>query len=178
MSETLLWPLEVGWSEMFTRTDSTGSSWTVKLEVVEEVIINSQKYFHCLQTNYDNNNEVREWNFYSTDKAVFANNPPYDDCMLLQIGPIGTSWTGCGEVTEIIAIESVTVPYGGPYQAYVLRKHEKLATGDSPYWYEYVVPGIGMVKEVDYWVKNAPTISVLANIIKSKGMPWLFLLLK
>ena len=61
-------------------------------------------------------------------------------------------------------MESVSVTYGGPYNAYVYKNQN--VSANSPFWYSYIVPGIGFVKEVDHNTANAPKIQEL--IYRSK----------
>jgi len=74
------------------------------------------------------------------------------------------------KVKEIISIETVTVPFGTFDNAYVHRNFfdpDDPTQPNSPYWYEYVVPGVGLVEEVDYyWPEsmNPPTIAELARV--------------
>jgi len=80
-----------------------------------------------------------------------------------QTAPVGTKWIYYEEdsgfnytVTEIVAIEPVTVPYGTFDTAYKHRAYRcEFPDGSgtkSPYWYDWIVPGVGIVKQVNYWV--------------------------
>ncbi len=52
--------------------------------------------------------------------------------------------------------EELSVSFGGPFTACVNRKHNEGEPG-IPYWYQYfyIVPDLGMVKEVD-WRNDTP----------------------
>ncbi|MGB8226183.1 MAG: PEP-CTERM sorting domain-containing protein [Sedimentisphaerales bacterium] len=63
---------------------------------------------------------------------------------------------------EIVDIGSVTVPYGTFAEGYTRRAHH---TGESQYWDNIFVPGVGLVKEVDYAADNAPGIMELTTVI-------------
>jgi hypothetical protein len=53
----------------------------------------------------------------------------------------------------------------GTFSCYVYESYSKeYDTGQTPYIYHYITPGLGMVKEVDYWTDNAPRIQELAEI--------------
>jgi hypothetical protein len=160
----LLFPLTTGQKMISIRSDNTGNSWSVTGEVAEEVTLGSKSYFRLVIRNYNNEAEYDEIYFRSTEKEVYF----YEgtkEFLAFQVAPVGTKWVTGDTVREITAIEAVTVPYGGPYQAYVHRNHKP--SKNSPYWYTYIVPGVGMVKEVDFYTSNAPAISELVNVLKS-----------
>jgi hypothetical protein len=84
------------------------------------------------------------------------------------MGPIGTTWTNLnynGQFTRVVtvdAIETVTVPAGTFTNCYKFHKTVLNASqGETAEWYEWICPGFGMVKWVDYWVDatNNPPIT-------------------
>ena len=83
-------------------------------------------------------------------------------------GPVGTTWTNLnygGHFTRVVAvdaIETVIVPAGTFTNCYKFHKTVLNASpGETAEWYEWVCPGFGMVKWVDYWVDatNNPPIT-------------------
>jgi len=169
----LLHPLYVGLKYVYNRTDGEGSAdWTVEREFVEKMTANSKDYYQLRSWNYDNDGQYEIGGFVrSTQNAVYSYNPSGDD-LQFQAAPVGTMWTfyeehGSGlnyKVIEIVAIEELTVPYG-TFCAYKHRKYRHNDSGDySPYWYEWIVPGVGMVKEEDYWTDNPPAIMELVSV--------------
>ncbi|MBN2373301.1 hypothetical protein JXL19_05915, partial [bacterium] len=166
------WPLEVGQWYEYTRSDSIGNTWTVIRMIDSKVTLDSLDWFHLVTWNYDDDLTVDDAGYIrSTGCALYGYNPEGEDYLAFQMGPIGTKWIyyeahGSGfnyKVTEVVEIGPVTVPNGFFEKAYVYRKYRcadpyDLSKGKSPYWFEYVVPGIGIVKEVDYWVGNAPNV--------------------
>ena len=173
--KVLFWSMEVGQVYEYTRRDSTGNSWSTTLEVLGTKIFNDKSYFHLRQSNY-RPGEVDEFYWRSTENAIYSWHDT-GETLDWQIGPTGTVWTHGDTVTEIMGVESVTVPYGGPYNAYKYRNYN--SPESSPYWYNYLVPGFGFIKEVDYWTDNPPKIQELINIRMDtkKAMPWIPLLL-
>ena len=161
----LLWPMQVGQKSVFTRTDSDvpPNSWTVTLEVMEGVTMCSENYFHVHRWNYRNYGETVDLYFRSTENADYGCTSGVE-CIDFQSGEVGEKWTSCGdtEVTEIMASETVTVPYGGPYMAIVSRVYNEATM--SSYCYHYIVPGLGLVKEVDYRTDNPPRTLELVEI--------------
>lgn len=145
-------PLEVGnWWE-YSRTDASGNAWTVDWKVLAEVTYASNNYFQIRETNYEPGT-IDDFYIRSTEDTLYGWNGTTEE-IDLQAAPVGTTWIRGNDLVEIIAIEPVTVPYGGPYEAYVHRKHDFVL--NSPYYYEYIVPGLGLVKEVDYWNDDPP----------------------
>lgn len=169
----LLMPMQVGQILEFTRTDSLNNSWNVEVTILNKEIRDSKTYFHARQWNYRNDGELEDWYFRSTDDALYFWGADGENA-LIRSGTVGETWTVGDEVTTIMESESVTVPFGGPYTAIVNRKNK---VGSNAYWYEYVVPGLGFVKEVDYNTANAPKVNELIRIRYNKALPWIPLLL-
>ena len=163
----LLWPLQVGQVLEFTRTDSLNNTWNVELTILNKEIRDSKTYFHARRWNYRDNRDLADMYFRSTDNAVYFWGADGENA-LIRSDTVGETWTVVDEVTTIMNSESVTVPYGGPYTAIVNRKNK---VGSNAYWYEYVVPGLGLVKEVDFNTSNAPKVQELIRIRYNKGIP-------
>src|SRR3990172_4189689 len=187
-----LWPMTVGMCMEFHKQDSstpTPIEWTTIIKVADEVTINSQTYFKLKEWNYDYNPSSTDYGeFYarSTEDKLYGYDPSTGiEEIAWQIAPVGTAWNYqeelCGGIpgvyeyqfVEISSIEGITLPYGTFDEAYGFEKHEIHPCEPpypfiSPFWYEYIVPGIGYVKEVDYWLGSspltAPTIMELTQI--------------
>jgi hypothetical protein len=159
---------------------SNPTGWTVLLEVMgSKVTLGSHDYLNVQSWNYYNSGQFEDQGYLrSTEQALYAYNPAGDDYVMLQKAPVGTRWStpnqggGSGylyRVAEIVSIESVTVPYGTFDQAYKHRLYKcydpsNLGLGKSPDWYEWVVPGVGVVREEDYWTDHPPGIEELTSI--------------
>ena len=65
-------------------------------------------------------------------------------------------------------MSAITVPYGVFDNAYVHQVYfdfDDPSLDNSAYWYDYLVPGVGYVKQVDYtWTTGAPVITELATV--------------
>jgi len=95
----------------------------------------------------------------STDEAVYRYMPGLGESLEFQIGPVGTTWTnlnyegnGWTRTTTIEVVEEVTVP-AGTYSCY--KYHKQVLEEPGSDWYEWVCPGIGLVKWEDHWVEPA-----------------------
>jgi len=71
-------------------------------------------------------------------------------------------WNAGDKQTKIRAIIYVTTPYGGPCPVFVFENH--VPALNLPCWYEYYIPGLGCIKEVDQWVEKVPVIHELYDI--------------
>ncbi len=166
LANTSVWPLDVGQTWLYERTDAVSGPWQVNLDVLSKQTLGAYEYYQARISNYDNQGESEDWYIRSTDTGVYTWDGSADQ-LTFQIAPIGTVIINGDTQRELVAIESVTVPYGGPYQAY---KYENQDTVEmSPYWYEYIVPGIGIVQQIDYWADTglgqvAPLEQKLVNI--------------
>ncbi|MFH0731128.1 MAG: hypothetical protein V2B19_32890 [Pseudomonadota bacterium] len=157
---TTLWPMRAGETRKFTRKDNQNHSWNTEATTLDQQVRDSKTYYHVRVWNYDGDGESDEYYFRSTEDAVYAWSSD-GEIALIRSGAVGETWTAGGEVTTIMESEAVTTPYGGPYTAIVNRKNHP---GSSAYWYEYIVPGIGLVQEIDYNAENAPVIQQLVSI--------------
>jgi len=159
----LLWPLETGTVYEFSNSDNSGANWTAQIGILEEATLGSKKYNHVRLRNYWPG-DLEDIYVRSTDTALYGWTGNGEG-LILKIGPVGTTFfdgTDDDVFVEIIGIEPVTVPYGGPYTAYVYRKYDM--SENSPFWYNYLVPGLGMLKEVHYWSDNPPMVMELTRI--------------
>lgn len=175
-----LFPQDVGvWYE-YNKHDSADpqNEWTVKLEVLDKVTVGGIEYSKMGEWGYDGPGDYSEFLIRSTETAVYSFDG-VNESLSLQIAPEGTQWefpytlggqTG-KKVKEIISIEQVTVPYGTFGNAYVHRAYfdfDDSSIGNSPYQYEYIVPNVGLVKEVDYNLRpeelNPPYVQELARV--------------
>ena len=171
-----LFPLHVGLRWEFNRQDNIGNEWTVYMEVDHQQTFDSLTYFHLQRLNYENDGALEDMDYFrSTEQAVYWYNPSGTDYVVHQAAPIGTKWhypleQGDYIVREIVAIEAVTVPYGTFDDAYQQKVYTCLNPGDlgqgkSTDWYEWVVPGVGFVKQVNDWVGNPPATMELVDVI-------------
>jgi hypothetical protein len=172
-----LFPLKTGMTFIYNSSNISGQTWHMTIQVLEQVTFSGKQYFHLRETNYYPNGGV-EFDGYMrcTDKAAYGYDGAGGEFIFLQVGDVGTTWTPHpGETDEIVSIVDVTVPYGGPFKAYVNRRvHD-----DQPtlYDYEYVVPGLWSVKNTGDW--DTPKIThVLARITQGGANPSLMLLLE
>ncbi|MBU1054065.1 MAG: VPLPA-CTERM sorting domain-containing protein [Proteobacteria bacterium] len=173
----LLWDLNAGEVRTYTGSDSIGNTWNQTLTVLGTITIGAHDYFQIDQYNYHDEGDHTEWLIRSTENQVLVPDGAGGEQILFQLAPVGTTWSFFDELHEIIGTEFVTIPYGGgtTVEAYVYRLSE---ISGSPYWYEYVIPGLGQVQEVDWYVdSNAPYIEQLDDIshapVPIPGAAWL-----
>lgn len=181
----LLVPFNVGDIYTYNKHDSAipPNEWTVTRQALEYVDVGGQQYIKVGSWNTHGDGNYSEFLIRSTENAVYAE----DGSLIDQIAPVGTtwgfssSWDGSSgtQINEIIAIESVTVPYGTFDTAYVHRAYfdpDDPSLPNTAYWYDYIVPGYGFVKQVDYtWSSNTPYTEELVQItsVPIPGAVWL-----
>lgn len=166
----LLMPIGVNDRYIYDKYNSSNpqDKWTMYIQGLELVNIGGIEYIRTDMFNEDNNGSHDEGLSRSTETALYFENGD----IMLQIAPIGTTWSyssyhddlGSGVIyNEIVNIESVTVPFGTFDNAYVQQAYfdpDDPLMGNSPYWYEYVVPDIGWVKQVDYWTPGIAVVEL------------------
>ena len=67
--------------------------------------------------------------------------------------PVGSVWTNGSVEIRVEAVEPVSVPAGVFADCIKFKKHE-LGAAEEDAWYEWVKPGLLMVKWVDYSCSN------------------------
>ena len=156
------WPLEpvVGTVFQFRRTNREGISWTSTLQIMGKEVLNGRTYLQMRHSNYESG-LVENFKIRIADSQVYALMDT-EELLMWQTGPVGMVWNVGDKQIKIRAINYVTTPYGGPYPAYVFENH--VPAQNSPCWYEYYIPGLGGIREVDHWVDNAPVIQELYDI--------------
>ncbi len=161
--DLLVWPLSEGRIWTYHCQDLNGTEWIETRAVIDNKVLGGQKYYkvHFID---DCPYDYDEFDIYvrSTNKALYI----WDDgkeVMDFVIGPVGFSINvDPNTVREINSIDLITVPYGGPYEAYSFGK--RLNSGFKPYLTESIVPGLGFIKIRDYWVTYPPVIKELISI--------------
>lgn len=166
-AEPFLFPMDIGLRFVYEETKAVSTRYIVG-EFTEKQNINSIDYY-LLESWELGSPELSEAVdlVRSTENEVFRYNfdiPSGGEYLEFQKAPVGTNWNFYDphisgydyKVIEIVAIEQVTVPYGTFENAYKHRRYRcidpvNLALGQSPDWYEWIVPGVGVVKKVDYW---------------------------
>jgi hypothetical protein len=119
---SLLWPLHIGDNYIYRYSDSTGAVEFLNLDIVGTTNIDSKIFFTTSNT---------DTLLGSTENSVYA----------LDEGEY-KEWV----VNASTPTVSVTVPYGGPFTAYLFTTYYS----PSNYIYEYIVPDLGMVKSTEY----------------------------
>ena len=156
--------------------DSVGWSWLMAT-MGPKVTLGSHDYFDTQSLNYNNDSKFVDGGYLrSTEQAVYIYNPTGDDRVWFQKQPVGAKWSFPHEykayhyeVHEVVGMESVTVPYATFDQAYKYRVYYcydpgNLGLGKSPDSYEWVVPGIGVVREEDYDADYPPVVQELTGM--------------
>lgn len=178
----VVWPVEVGQTWTYLRTDNNGQSWGVDLSFYgTQIGIDGELYYSYTNYNYTNSGDTKYNAIRSTEDAVYFINDGGDPAFRLYES-VGATWMMGVDLVERMPNESVHVPYFGQngsgndiyMDAYVFRMEDTVE--NSPYWYEYFVPGIGLVGEVDYWSDVPPTVLQLASVTTVPLPPaiWLF----
>jgi hypothetical protein len=170
-----LWPFQVSESYEYSRTDVNNHTWSVTLDVLAEVTLANQSYFQVRRWNYDDDGDTAEFYWRSTEDAVLVWAGGTTEIVLFLDASPGTTWQSGDTFNEIMPSANIHVPYFGQdingddifLQAIVVRRNNPF--DDSPYWYDYLVPGIGFVQEIDWWTDDAPKIQELTN--KTAAVP-------
>ncbi len=153
----LFFPLPVGGRLAFGVSNALGGTWTEQMTCLGMVKPSAADKKYALVEAIEGS-RMRLQLLRSTDAAMYRfDMKTLTESLEFQLGPAGTTWTNFnyeGQFTlkvTVEAIESVTVPAGTFPSCYKFRK-EVVGGGPTDYWLEWIAPGLGMVKWVDYWV--------------------------
>lgn len=149
-AHALLWDLSPGDVIYYTRTPNGGTGWQVTLTVAgidENIEINGHTYLHMYQSNYDSEAETEDFYFYINDTQLWTSGGSTEDLLFDTSKLTGESWTR--EDGSTVTMRGFDNTIG----AYFVEINKE----NTPSWYEYLVPQLGVVMEVDYNVgQNAP----------------------
>ena len=151
----LLWPLQDGQSmEFLVQSPSQTQPLQAQLRVAGTRTVGGIEYFRV---------EIPDWSqgthqtvfLRSTRKGVYRLEAE-GECAIAKLGQPGTTFrcrTGADgwEVTTFLSQTILTVPAGTFTTARLFRKHIEYDNGSmSPDWDVYIVPGLGLAKQVEY----------------------------
>jgi hypothetical protein len=119
----------------------------------------------------------------STETEVyFYNGPGAGETLAFCTGDQGYNWTYQDESGTIFkkivsTNDSITIPYGGTYTAYKYIHYN--VNDPDRFDYEWVVPGLGLVKEEDHWLDQSQSGRIPLNAALARvGSNPLFIPLK
>jgi len=171
-----LWPLKTGaWMEM-DKHDSQDNSWTVRIMVFEEKTLDNKQYFRVQELYYDpyGGDTFSEFSVRSTETEVyFYNGAGQGETLIFKTGQVGDSWEYIDEGStirkEILSTHDPVTIQGVNYTAYKYKHYNKYDPNPENYDLEWVVPGLGLVKEEDHWLDSSqanriPLKSTLARV--------------
>ena len=162
--------MPVGGRFVYSVSNAVGNVWTQQMHVLAysgQLAGNTNEYAIVEQAGPDG---MRLNLLRSTDSALirFDQNTLAETVEWLAATP-GTTWTNFnyeGQFTRkatVEAIETVTVGAGSFDGCLKFHKQALDVPDSTPEWYEWVKPGFGMVKWIDYWVENAPVVYELQS---------------
>lgn len=173
----LLWPLKPGSSFVFAVTNALGEG------TMQAVKVLGRSYFPGFTNHYgifceEDANVTGGVSggtrmMRSDNRQIWAINDPLAHLESQEFfrGTVGTVITNANDVRIAIeAIETVSVP-AGTFTNCIKFHKTQLGTGDSnPNWYEWIAPGSGMVKWVDYYVAPANAAPVVYQLQSASGL--------
>ncbi len=169
-------PFVEGLRMSFSATNAEGANWTAYTKVlgVAKPSAGAGKQ-HAVCESIESG-QMQTVFVRSTDSAVYRlYTATVADTLEWQIAPAGTTWANFnyeGRYTKkvtIEGIETVTVPAGTFTNCYKFKKQvlnaapDDIPPGGAAEWYEWVYPGVGIVKWVDYWTDDPPAVYQLES---------------
>jgi hypothetical protein len=154
-ADPLLWPLQEGqWMEFLIQSPSEANPWKAQIKVIGSTTVDATQYFSV---------EIPQWGqgtqeqvfLRSTEKGLYRLEAE-GECTVADLGQSDTTFrcrtaAGGWEVTALLAQAALEVPAGTFTTAFLFRKHIVYDSGSmSPDWDVYIVPGVGLVKQVEY----------------------------
>jgi len=150
------WNMNVGDKYIFNGYDNNQNTWQYTAEIVHSTSFGNDVSYTFKRTNYENDGEDVFFYIYSTGTQIFISENGATGWELFfdsSLAP-GSTWT-------VGSRRRVMHGYDSSLDAYWIEQYKIDQSGNriSPSDNYYLVNGIGIVKEVDYWVTaNAPFI--------------------
>lgn len=175
----VLWPLKPGSSFVFAVTNALGEGTTQTIKVLGRCYVpdftNHYGVFWDAAANVTGGVSGRPVMMRSDDQQIWGLGDPLAHLETLEFfrGTVGTVITNAQNVRVAIeAIETVTVP-AGTFTNCIKFHKTQLGTSDSnPNWYEWIAPGKGIVKWLDYYMSsgNASAAPVVYQLKSYSGL--------
>jgi len=155
-------PYPVGSRFVLSASNAVGNVWTEQLAILAYVkpSAGGGKDYAMMEITEGQKMGFQVAHF--TDSAcIFLDQYTLTDVLSWQRAPVGTTWTNYnykGKWTRKVtvdAIEAVSVGAGTFDGCYKFHKQALNSTDPQPELYEWVKPGFGLVKWIDYWVDAA-----------------------
>jgi hypothetical protein len=144
-----LWPLQVGEEYVYHVWDTDGESYNETCRVVSQVTIGPHVFFRVTSSTDSGDAFIR-----STSNGLY----------MWDRDGVYKEWT-VGPSTPTV---TMTVPYGGPFQAYALYYYYS----PNNYDVQYLVPGIGSVGATEYY--TPPEYWYYTELVEKHTVPDLF----
>jgi hypothetical protein len=160
--DLLIWPLWEGRTWTYHCQDSNDTEWIETREVIDSNILGGEQYYkvritdNCPYAPKESDVYLRSTNYafyeWKDDKEI----------MIIVAGPVGVGILNEDTVREITSEDLMTIPYGGPYEAYTYGI--RYISEVNPFMFASFVQGLGIIKMVDYTGDYPPVIKELQSI--------------
>jgi hypothetical protein len=173
----LLWPIKGGFSFVFVVTNALGEGTTQTIKVLGHCYIpeftNHYGIFCEESAKVTGGVSGGTMTMRSDDQQIWAMADPLSHLESLEFfrGTVGTVITNASyERVAIAAIETVTVPAGTFTNCIKFHKTDLGSGNPNPTHDEWIAPGNGMVKWVDYDVDDSAAIPVVYQLKSASGL--------
>lgn len=178
-------PMDAGWVFNFILSKSNETSWSSTLSIIGEQEIEGKSYFLVDCYNYDNSSDHANFYISSSDTDIWMNTDGTGYLLFSLNSSVGDIYNSARDTfARYTGIFSINSPLLGNVDAYVVEQTKNTNLDGSANfsntnlnWYEYIVPGVGIVMEIDNWTDWAPKIEQLVGITKPVPVPASVLLL-
>lgn len=169
----------VGRTYIYAASNALGQTWT------EEIAVKGDVYLPHMSNSYRIVTIEHKWDstfpegaFFGTqtvfmrstdESSFFIDQSMTEDVLDWKKGGAGEAWafndgSGISNSVEIVAIEAVNVA-AGSFTDCIKLHNQAHDTGDpQAEWYEWIKPGLFMVKWVDYWIENTNAAPVIYEL--------------
>ena len=160
LTNGLFVPMPVGRGVLYSVSNAVGAAWSEQIQSLGLLTVPSLANDYSLVHIIDPG-ETNAAFFRSTDRAFFISGNAMEEQLKWTNGPVGTSWTyydSSGPIVSTIlsTTASVTVPAGTFDNCLIFSNRCAFCSDSTPYFIEYVKPGLGLVYWQDYWGVSSP----------------------
>jgi len=160
--DLLIWPLWEGRTWTYHCQDSLGTEWLETREVIDSNDFGGEQYYKMRITDNCPYAPTEIDAYVCSTNYAFYEWKNGKEVMIIVAGPVGVGILNESVLREITAKDLMTVPYGGPYEAYTYGI--RYISEVNPFMFASFVQGLGIIKMVDYSVDHPPVTKQLQSI--------------
>ena len=158
----LVWPLETGRTWTYHCRDSGGTEWAETREVLGTAERGGNTFFTLRVTDYDPDDPQEVTVLVRSTEYAILEWSEDKERLIMVAGPVGAGILNEDALRTLVSRDTISVPYGGPYEAYTYELQE--VGEEEPFMTASFVKGLGFIKFVEYAGGGSSIVKELLSI--------------